>query len=73
MAYTQADLDKLQAAIAKGVLQLRNGNGELVTYRSLAEMERILQLMKSELASPLTRRRRVYYPSFRRYPCDTAG
>jgi len=40
MAYTQADLDRLQAAIAKGARRVRM-NGEEVEFRDLKEMERI--------------------------------
>jgi len=40
MAYTQADLASLQAAIAKGARKVRMGDEE-VEFRSLDEMERI--------------------------------
>jgi len=48
MAYTQDDLDKLQAAMAKGATSLKL-NGEEVVFRSLSEMERIETRMKQEL------------------------
>lgn len=37
MAYTQADLDRLDAAIAKGVLTVTM-NGKTVTYRSTRDL-----------------------------------
>ena len=71
MAYTQAQIDKLQAAIASGALTVRNSNGELVTYRSLAEMERALATMKADVAGTTARRRSTgFYPRFTRFPCD---
>ena len=37
MAFTQTDLDNIQAAIANGELTVRV-NGKLVTYRSMEEL-----------------------------------
>lgn len=48
MAYTQADLAKLQRAIANGVRKLRMGDEE-VEYRSISEMERLEAKIKAEL------------------------
>lgn len=48
MAYTQTDLDKLQAAIAKGARRVRM-NGEEVEFRTLKEMERLETRMKEDL------------------------
>lgn len=42
MALSQADADALELAIASGALKVRYADGREVTYRSLAEMERIL-------------------------------
>jgi len=50
MAYSQTDLDNLQAAIARGVLQCSQ-NGEMVTFRSLDEMLRLEAKLKRELAA----------------------
>lgn len=52
MAYTQTDLDRINAAIASGVLSCVV-NGQNVTYRSLREMERVKAIIEGELsASP---------------------
>jgi hypothetical protein len=48
VAYTQADVDELKAAIASGELITRAGNRS-VQYRSLDEMRRTLRLMESEI------------------------
>ena len=48
MAYTQAQIDTLKKAIASGVLIVRHGD-EQVTYRSLAEMRRVLADMEGEV------------------------
>jgi hypothetical protein len=49
VAYTQADIDELKAAIASGELISRAGNRS-VQYRSLDEMQRTLRLMEAEVA-----------------------
>ena len=74
MAFTQAQIDALRAAIATGALTVRNANGEFVTYRSLAEMRQALAMMEGETAGA-TARRRVsgFYPTFSRFPCDPTG
>ncbi len=56
MAYTQADLVKLQRAIANGVRKVRMGDEE-VEYRSISEMERLESKIKAELQG--TRRPRI--------------
>lgn len=48
MAYTQTDLEKLQASIAKGAKRVKLGQEE-VEFRDLAEMERLEARMKREL------------------------
>ena len=60
-----------RAVVASGALTVRNANGELVTYRSLAEMERALAAMKADVAGAVSRRRSSgFYPRFSRFPCD---
>lgn len=49
MAYTQADIDALKDAIKTGALKVRYADGREVTYRSLTEMERILDSMETEV------------------------
>lgn len=48
MAFTQADLDNLDAAIKSGALRVRTGDRD-VTYRSLEEMMKVRSLMLEEL------------------------
>lgn len=52
MAYTQADIDALKAAIATGALEVEFGAGpdkQRVRYRSLADMQAILAQMIAEV------------------------
>lgn len=48
-SYTQTQLDALRAAVATGALQVRNSNHEMVTYRSLEEMQRLIGVMERAL------------------------
>jgi hypothetical protein len=64
MPYTQQDADRLRAAIAKGVTQLRMGDEQIV-YRSLDEMRSILAEMETAISG---RAGRQHYPSFARRP-----
>lgn len=68
MAYTQQQIDELEAAIAMGALTVRYstpGGDRQVTYRSLAEMISILALMKQSVDSESTLvRSGIVYPSF---------
>lgn len=52
MAYTQNDLTRLQAAIAKGI-KVAWMNGERIEFRSLAEMERLETKLKRELGESI--------------------
>ena len=38
MAYAQSDLDRLDAAIASGVLMVKYADGSSATYRTLQEL-----------------------------------
>jgi hypothetical protein len=54
MAWTQANIDALKAAIATGALEVETRQGEVtqrVKYRSLADMQRTLAEMEAEVAS----------------------
>lgn len=51
MSYTPDQIASLKAAIATGALTVRNGNGETVTYRSLAEMRQVLAMMEADASS----------------------
>lgn len=48
MAYSQTQIDSLKKAIASGVLTVRHGETQ-TTYRSLAEMQKVLEMMESEV------------------------
>lgn len=48
MAWTQADIDKLKAAMASGVLTVRTGEHS-VTYQDAASMMKQLQRMQDEV------------------------
>ena len=50
MAYTQEQIDALEAAIAAGVRQVRTSDGSSVTYNSIDEMTRALAMMKRDMA-----------------------
>jgi predicted DNA-binding transcriptional regulator AlpA len=50
MAWTQAEIDALKTAIAKGEKQVTFADRS-VTYRSLDEMLTALQLMEAEVAA----------------------
>ncbi|NEI52705.1 hypothetical protein GR217_34365 [Rhizobium leguminosarum] len=58
MAYTQAQIDSLKKAIASGVLIVRHGD-EQITYRSLAEMRRVLADMEGEVNPTVQTARRT--------------
>jgi hypothetical protein len=63
MAYTQTQLDAIQEALARGVLEATLPDGSKVRYRSLDEMERIINKMESNISAP---RNNVVYPSHSR-------
>lgn len=56
MAFSQAQLDALEAAIATGTLEVRTGD-KSVRYQSTADMIRARDLMRDQLtaASPTER------------------
>jgi uncharacterized protein YaiI (UPF0178 family) len=64
MAYTQEQLDDLEAAIAEGVTSV-SSNGRHVTYRNLGEMLKLRDLMAQELGIAGAGRQRKYM-TFRR-------
>lgn len=57
MAYTQADVDRLKAAIAQGVRRV-HFNDRDIEFRDLDEMERILAIMQADV-TPGRQRYRV--------------
>lgn len=61
MSYTQAQLDALKEAAAKGVRSV-SYDGNTVQYASLAEIRTQIQFIERALAP----RRRTHYPAFDR-------
>ena len=61
MAFTQADVDALKTAIAKGVRRLRM-NGEEVEYQSAKDMRAALSMMEAEVAGQTRGTITVSYP-----------
>lgn len=55
MAFTTGQIAALEAAIAAGILTVKTGD-ELVTYQSVADMLKVLQIMKAEVNGTGTRR-----------------
>lgn len=62
MAYTQADLDALQKAIAKGAKSVQM-DGERVDFRSLSEMQGLESKLKAELGQTTKPSRRMHNPN----------
>jgi len=58
MAYTQADIDALEAAMISGVKKVKIADRE-TEFRELADMERLLNTAKASI----TGRRRTAYTS----------
>jgi hypothetical protein len=50
MAWSQDEIDALKTAIARGVLEVQHGETR-TRYRSLAEMQRILSMMQSDVTT----------------------
>jgi hypothetical protein len=59
MAFTQSQIDSLESAIAEGALTVRYSD-KLITYRSLDEMERTLEMMRDQLGLNSNRVTRKY-------------
>lgn len=63
MAWTQADIARLKAAIASGVKQVMEG-GRMVTYDSFESMRERLRMMETEVSG--SKRRIIEQVAFRR-------
>lgn len=63
MAYTQSQLERLERAIASGVLRVEH-LGEVTVYQSLADMIKLRDAIKAELGveTPTTARGRAWNP-----------
>jgi hypothetical protein len=66
MAYTQADLDSIRAAIISGALSVRYADGRSVNYRSLDELRNIAREIEAELGAVSPTRPRVTFVSLNR-------
>lgn len=64
MSYTQNDINKLRAMIAKGAVQVKQGE-EQVTLRSLPEMRSLLAEMEAAVNGGSGRQ---HYPQFMERP-----
>ena len=64
MAYTQQQLEDLEAAIAEGVTSV-SANGRQVAYRNLSDMMKLRDAIREELGISGAGRRR-HYISFQR-------
>jgi len=55
MAFTSDQIANLEKAIAAGVLTVKTGD-DLVTYQSIADMLKVLKIMKDEVNGTSNRR-----------------
>lgn len=62
MAYTQTDLDQIDAAIATGALEVEL-SGKRIKYRSMRELMQARAHVAAQLTPP-ARRGSVFRPSF---------
>jgi len=58
MAWSQSDIDALQAAMAKGVKRVRYSSGE-IEYQSVDDMRKLLADMRREVNADTSGGRRV--------------
>lgn len=54
MAFSQSDLDTIDDAIKGAELSVRFSDGSSVTYRSVDEMIKVRDLIRSDLSTPAT-------------------
>jgi hypothetical protein len=64
-AYTAAQLSALREAYSRGILEAVLPDGSKVRYRSLADMQRVIADIESDLGMRSTHQN-VVYPSHRR-------
>jgi precorrin-4 methylase len=58
--YSETQLQELKKAYSSGMTRVRLSSGDEITYRSLAEMERVITQMEKALSNKKTRRRFGY-------------
>lgn len=59
MALTQADLQALDSAIARGELEVEHADGTRVRYRSIFELKQAYAHVQAQLANPTAESRRT--------------
>lgn len=68
MAFTQSDLDTIDEAIKGAELSVRFSDGSSVTYRSVDEMIKVRDLIKSDISASTSKA----YPRFQTARFDDA-
>ncbi|WP_373237831.1 phage head-tail joining protein [Cohaesibacter celericrescens] len=63
MAYTTDDLARLQKAIASGVKSVTYSDGRVTTYQSAAEMMKVEDRIKDDIAASQGQKKSVIYLS----------
>ena len=63
MAYTQAQIDALETALASGALTVNFSDGNSVTYRNIQAIERTLAIMKASVSGRQTTTFKATYDS----------
>lgn len=61
MAYTQTDVDRMKANLAKGLTRAKVGDEE-VQFASMSEMRRQLNIMEAEVSGAKSGGMSVSYP-----------
>lgn len=62
--YTQAQIDALRSALARGVRSVSDSEGNTVTYASFNEMRRQLAVMERDVNDPRSGVTDHVYPTF---------
>lgn len=66
MAWSQSDLDKLDAALANNVRKVTYADGRTIEYQNADQMLAVRNKMKAELTAASTRVRRATRGTMRR-------
>jgi hypothetical protein len=61
MAYTQTDVDRMKANLAKGLTRAKVGDEE-VQFASMSEMRRQLNIMEAEVSGAKSGAMSISYP-----------
>ena len=52
MAWTEADLETIDEAIASGELRIRTSDGRMIEYRSISELRAAREMIRNEVNPP---------------------